>query len=116
MLTLMPMAADAEGTDAASGSKVHGRQEALKGKISLDLPEIGGNGTVPLSLTINPMTANPRQGSPILADGNPNAGVATLMFTPLRARRSLDPIGCHDPERRCDREMSDGAVFTEQEP
>lgn len=91
MLTLMPMAADAEVTsDAAKWiEKFTGGKEAVKGKISLDLPEIAENGnTVPLSLTIeSPMTAESHVKEVlILADGNPNAGVATLMFTPLSGK------------------------------
>ena len=55
VLTLMPTTADAEVTNDAAKwiEKFTGGKEALKGKISLDLPEIAENGnTVPLSLTI----------------------------------------------------------------
>ena len=121
MLTLMPMAADAEVTsDAAKWiEKFTGGKEAVKGKISLDLPEIAENGnTVPLSLTIeSPMTAESHVKEVlILADGNPNAGVATLMFTPLsgKAEASIRIRLATTQNVVAIAKMSDGAVFTEQ--
>jgi sulfur-oxidizing protein SoxY len=121
MLTLMPMAADAEVTsDAAKWiEKFTGGKEAVKGKISLDLPEIAENGnTVPLSLTIeSPMTAESHvREVMILADGNPNAGVATLMFTPLsgKAEASIRIRLATTQNVVAIAKMSDGAVFTEQ--
>jgi sulfur-oxidizing protein SoxY len=121
MLTLMPMAADAEVTsDAAKWiEKFTGGKEAVKGKISLDLPEIAENGnTVPLSLTIeSPMTAESHvKEVMILADGNPNAGVATLMFTPLsgKAEASIRIRLATTQNVVAIAKMSDGAVFTEQ--
>ena len=121
MLTLMPMAAGAEVTsDAAKWiEKFTGGKEAVKGKISLDLPEIAENGnTVPLSLTIeSPMTAESHvKEVMILADGNPNAGVATLMFTPLsgKAEASIRIRLATTQNVVAIAKMSDGAVFTEQ--
>ena len=111
MLTLMPMAADAEVTsDAAKWiEKFTGGKEAVKGKISLDLPEIAENGnTVPLSLTIeSPMTAeshvkevtDPRRREPERRRRDADVHAA------LGQGGSLDPDSArHDPERRCDRE------------
>lgn len=121
MLTLMPMAADAEVTNDAAKwiEKFTGGKEAVKGKISLDLPEIAENGnTVPLSLTIeSPMTAESYvKEVMILADGNPNAGVATLMFTPLsgKAEASIRIRLATTQNVVAVAKMSDGAVFTEQ--
>lgn len=121
MLTLMPMAADAEVTNDAAKwiEKFTGGKEAVKGKISLDLPEIAENGnTVPLSLTIqSPMTAESYvKEVMILADGNPNAGVATLMFTPLsgKAEASIRIRLATTQNVVAIAKMSDGAVFTEQ--
>lgn len=121
MLTLMPMAADAEVTNDAAKwiEKFTGGKEAVKGKISLDLPEIAENGnTVPLSLTIeSPMTAESHvKEVMILADGNPNAGVATLMFTPLsgKAEASIRIRLATTQNVVAIAKMSDGAVFTEQ--
>ena len=53
VLTMMPMAADAEPSNEAAEliKKFTGGKEPAKGKISLDLPEIAENGnTVPLSV------------------------------------------------------------------
>lgn len=121
MLTLMPMAADAEVSNDAAKSieKFTGGKQPVKGKISLDLPEIAENGnTVPLSLTVeSPMTADAYvKEVMILADGNPNAGVATLMFTPLsgKAEASVRIRLAATQNVVAIAKMSDGALFTEQ--
>jgi sulfur-oxidizing protein SoxY len=57
----------------------------IEGKVKLDLPEIAENGnTVPMTVTVeSPMTeASHVTDVLVLADGNPNAGVATFHFTP----------------------------------
>ena len=120
-LTLVPMAADAQvSNDAAQWiAKFTGGKEAAKGKISLDLPEIAENGnTVPLSLSVeSPMTAESYvKEVMIVADGNPNAGVATLMFTPLsgKAEASIRIRLAATQNVVAVAKMSDGALFTEQ--
>jgi sulfur-oxidizing protein SoxY len=63
-----------------------GGKGATEGKVKLDLPEIAENGnTVPMTVTVeSPMTeASHVTEVLVLADGNPNAGVATFHFTPL---------------------------------
>ena len=63
-----------------------GGKAAAEGKVKLDLPEIAENGnTVPMTVTVeSPMTeASHVTEVLVLADGNPNAGVATFHFTPL---------------------------------
>jgi sulfur-oxidizing protein SoxY len=121
MLALMPMAADAEvSNDAAKWiEKFTGGKQPAKGKIALDLPEIAENGnTVPLSLTVeSPMTAESYvKDVMILADGNPNAGVATLTFTPLsgRAEASVRIRLAATQNVVAIARMSDGSLFTEQ--
>ncbi|WP_454651072.1 thiosulfate oxidation carrier protein SoxY [Bradyrhizobium liaoningense] len=121
MLTLMPMAADAEVTgDAAKWiEKFTGGKQPAKGKISLDLPEIAENGnTVPLSINIeSPMTADSYvKDVMILADGNPNAGVATLSFTTLsgKAEASVRIRLAATQNVVAIARMSDGSLFTEQ--
>lgn len=121
MLTLMPMAADAEvSNDAAKWiEKFTGGKQPAKGKIALDLPEIAENGnTVPLSLTVeSPMTVESYvKDVMILADGNPNAGVATLTFTPLsgRAEASVRIRLAATQNVVAIARMSDGSLFTEQ--
>ena len=62
-----------------------GGKEPLKGRVKLDLPEIAENGnTVPMTVTVeSPMTeASHVTEVLVLADGNPNAGVATFHFSP----------------------------------
>ncbi|TWB04004.1 thiosulfate oxidation carrier protein SoxY [Bradyrhizobium stylosanthis] len=121
MLTVLPMAADAEVTnDAATWiEKFTGGKKPAKGKISLDLPEIAENGnTVPLSINIeSPMTADSYvKEVMILADGNPNAGVATLSFTPLsgKAEASIRIRLAATQNVVAIAKMSDGSLFSEQ--
>ena len=62
-----------------------GGKQAVEAKVKLDLPEIAENGnTVPMTVTVeSPMTeASHVTEVLVLADGNPNAGVATFHFTP----------------------------------
>ena len=65
--------------------KFTGGKQASEGKVKLDLPEIAENGnTVPMTVTVeSPMTeASHVTEVLVLADGNPNAGVATFHFSP----------------------------------
>jgi sulfur-oxidizing protein SoxY len=62
-----------------------GGKQAAEGKVKLDLPEIAENGnTVPMTVTVeSPMTEQSHVTEVlVLADGNPNAGVATFHFSP----------------------------------
>ena len=62
-----------------------GGKPAPEAKVKLDLPEIAENGnTVPMTVTVeSPMTeASHVTEVLVLADGNPNAGVATFNFSP----------------------------------
>ena len=120
-LTMMPMAAHAEpSNDAAERiKKFTGGKEPAKGKISLDLPEIAENGnTVPLALVVeSPMTAdNYVKEVLFVADGNPNAGVATLMFSPLsgKAEASIRIRLAQTQNVIAVAKMSDGSLFTER--
>lgn len=66
-----------------------GGKTATAGKIALDLPEIAENGnTVPLTLTVeSPMTKESHVTDVVvLAEGNPNSGVAKFTFTPLAGK------------------------------
>ncbi len=120
-LTMMPMAADAAPSNDAVEliKKFTGGKEPVKGKISLDLPEIAENGnTVPLSLVVDsPMTPdNYVKEVLFVADGNPNAGVATLMFSPMsgRAEASVRIRLAQTQNVIAVAKMSDGSLFTEQ--
>jgi sulfur-oxidizing protein SoxY len=66
-------------------AKFTGGKTAVSGKISIELPEIAENGnTVPLQVTVDaPMTAdNYVSEVMVVAEGNPNPGVATFHFSP----------------------------------
>ena len=62
-----------------------GGKQATEGRVKLDLPEIAENGnTVPMTVSVeSPMTEQSHVTDVlVLADGNPNAGVATFYFSP----------------------------------
>jgi sulfur-oxidizing protein SoxY len=62
-----------------------GGAKPVAGKVKLDLPEIAENGnTVPITVSVDsPMTDKEYVSDVIiLADGNPNAGIATFHFSP----------------------------------
>ena len=66
-----------------------GGKTAEKAKVSIELPEIAENGnTVPLSVTVDaPMTVdNYVSEILVVADGNPNPGVATFHLSPLAGK------------------------------
>jgi sulfur-oxidizing protein SoxY len=70
-------------------AKFTGGKTAEQGKVSIELPEIAENGnTVPLSVSVDaPMTAdNYVSEILVVADGNPNPGVATFQFSPLAGK------------------------------
>ncbi|MGJ4903125.1 thiosulfate oxidation carrier protein SoxY [Bradyrhizobium sp. HKCCYLRH2060] len=120
-LTVLPMAANAEPSNDAAEmiKKFTGGKEAAKGKITLDLPEIAENGnTVPLALSVeSPMTAeNYVKEVLFVADGNPNGGVATLMFTPMsgKAEASIRIRLAQTQNVIAVAKMSDGSLFTER--
>jgi sulfur-oxidizing protein SoxY len=68
-----------------------GGKKPETGKVTLTTPEIAENGnTVPISVSVDsPMTEkNYVQSVMLLADGNPNPGVATFNFTPMSGQAS----------------------------
>ena len=84
-LRLDPAAAAAEDT-MKMVMEFAGGQEPASGKITLSAPEIAENGnTVPISVSVDSaMTADDYVESVIiLAEGNPNPGVATFKFSPM---------------------------------
>ncbi len=91
-LTLPALPAFAEGEKAAARIKEFaGGKEPATGKVALTTPEIAENGnTVPVSVSVDsPMTEdNYVQSVLILADGNPEPGVATFNFSPLSGEAS----------------------------
>src|SRR6185312_10658460 len=70
-------------------AKFTGGKTPENGKIAIELPEIAENGnTVPLSVTVDsPMTADDYVSEIlVVAEGNPNPGVATFHFSPLAGK------------------------------
>ncbi len=70
-------------------AKFTGGKTAEKGKVSIELPEIAENGnTVPLSVSVDaPMTADDYVSEVmVVAEGNPNPGVATFHFSPMSGK------------------------------
>ena len=81
------LAAAKEAADAIA--KFTGGKTPQDGKISIELPEIAENGnTVPLSVSVEaPMAADNYVSEIIVvADGNPNPGVATFHFSSLSGK------------------------------
>ncbi len=73
-------------------AKFTGGKTAEKGKISIELPEIAENGnTVPLSVSVDaPMVADNHVSEIlVVADGNPNPGVATFHLSPLAGKAEV---------------------------
>jgi sulfur-oxidizing protein SoxY len=82
--TIRPAGAANEAQDLIK--KFTGGKAATEGKVRLDLPEIAENGnTVPMTVSVeSPMSEQSHVTEVlVLADGNPNAGVATFHFSPL---------------------------------
>jgi sulfur-oxidizing protein SoxY len=70
-------------------AKFTGGKPAENGKIAIELPEIAENGnTVPLAVSVDaPMTAdNYVSDVMVVAEGNPNPGVATFQFSPMSGK------------------------------
>jgi sulfur-oxidizing protein SoxY len=83
-------AAFAAAKEAADDiAKFTGGKTAVKGKISIELPEIAENGnTVPLAVSVDaPMTAeNYVSEILVVSEGNPNPGVVTFHFSPMSGK------------------------------
>ena len=70
-------------------AKFTGGKTAEQSKVSIELPEIAENGnTVPLSVSVDaPMTAdNYVSEVMVVAEGNPNPGVATFHFSAMSGK------------------------------
>jgi sulfur-oxidizing protein SoxY len=70
-------------------AKFTGGKPAEQGKIAIELPEIAENGnTVPLAVSVDaPMTADNYVSEVlVVAEGNPNPGVATFHFSAMSGK------------------------------
>ncbi len=91
-ITIVGWGAGAFATPEAANAdiaKFTGGKTPEQGKITIEMPEIAENGnTVPMSISVDaPMTdADHVTDVLILAEGNPNPGVATFHFTPLSGK------------------------------
>jgi len=111
-----PAAAAANNSDELI-KKFTGGKTPTQGRVKLDLPEIAENGnTVPMTVSVeSPMTEESHVTDVlVVADGNPNAGVATFHFSPasgvaeantrMRLASTQDVIAIA--------KMNDGSFFT----
>jgi len=88
VITMLPFNAFADAAKTMEDIKAFtgGAEAADDGMVTLTMPEIAENGnTVPLTVSVDsPMTSdNYVKSVLIVAEGNPNPGVATFHFTPM---------------------------------
>ncbi len=109
--------ADKAAVDAAI-KKAAGGATLQSGRITLELPQIAENGnTVPIGIEVDsPMTASDYVKSVhVFADGNPNAEVASVHFTPANgvAKASMRMRLMKTQNVVAVAQMSDGSVYRE---
>jgi sulfur-oxidizing protein SoxY len=94
MAGTLPRAAFAQQNDFAERlTAFTGGVEPQAGRIALDIPEIAENGAaVPMTVSVeSPMRPDDHvEAVLVLADGNPNAGIATFHFSPLAGRAEVN--------------------------
>jgi sulfur-oxidizing protein SoxY len=103
--------------DAAEAiKKFTGGKEPAKGHLKLDLPEIAENGnTVPMTVTFEGATKeNPVSEILIVAEGNPNAGVARFTFSGMAVPEANTRIRLAETQNVVAvAKMRDDSFFTE---
>jgi sulfur-oxidizing protein SoxY len=113
--SLAPLPARAANNSGDLIKAFTGGKEPVKGKVKLDVPEIAENGnTVPMTITVDsPMTKEAFVKEVlVIADGNPNAGVATFHFTPSSVAEANTRIRLADTQNVIAiAKMNDGALF-----
>jgi sulfur-oxidizing protein SoxY len=100
-------------------AKFTGGKTPQAGKVTIDLPEIAENGnTIPLAITVDaPMTPeNYVSDILVVADGNPNPGIARFQLSPLSGRAEAGTrIRLNATENVIVvAKTSDGAFFTDR--
>ncbi|GAC1413558.1 MAG: thiosulfate oxidation carrier protein SoxY [Candidatus Velthaea sp.] len=91
--TALPRSANATPADVQKALATFGSTPPAVGKVTITAPEIAENGnTVPVSVTIDsPMTeANYVKKITMLADGNPQAEVASFELTPAMGQAHVE--------------------------
>lgn len=95
-----------------------GGKAAEKGKVKLEVPEIAENGnTVPMTVSVeSPMTAESYvEKVLVVADGNPNAGLATFTFAPGGVAEANTRVRLAETQNVIAiAKMSDGKFYQEQ--
>lgn len=95
-----------------------GGKAVEKGKVKLDVPEIAENGnTVPMTVSVeSPMTAEAYvEKVLVVADGNPNAGLATFSFAPGGVAEANTRVRLAETQNVIAvAKMSDGKFYQEQ--
>ncbi|MHA1546133.1 MAG: thiosulfate oxidation carrier protein SoxY [Alphaproteobacteria bacterium] len=112
---LVPAQASAEAAGKMIDAFTGGAKPQV-GRVTLGAPEIAENGnTVPISVSVeSPMTADDYVVAVlIVAPGNPNPGVATLLFSPLsgKAEASTRMRLAKTQDVIAVAKMSDGSFF-----
>jgi sulfur-oxidizing protein SoxY len=97
--------------------KLYAGKSMAEGRIKLDLPSIAENGlVVPLKFEVeSPMTDKDYvKAVHLLADGNPNPGVASFYFTPMmpKAAAQLRMRLAQTQNVIAIAEMADGSLYT----
>jgi sulfur-oxidizing protein SoxY len=97
--------------------KLYGDKKMEAGKIKLDVPQIAENGlVVPVDVTVDsPMTdADYVKAVHIFADGNPQPGIVSYMFTPAlgKAQAATRMRLAQTQNIIAVAEMSDGKLYT----
>ncbi|MGL4813043.1 MAG: thiosulfate oxidation carrier protein SoxY [Beijerinckiaceae bacterium] len=95
-----------------------GGKAVEKGKVKIDVPEIAENGnTVPMTVSVDsPMTADSYvEKVLVVADGNPNAGLATFSFAPGGVAEANTRVRLAETQNIIAvAKTSDGKFYTEQ--
>ncbi|MGE0723582.1 MAG: thiosulfate oxidation carrier protein SoxY [Alphaproteobacteria bacterium] len=114
-LVPVPAAATPEAARALLARLAPGPTKA--GRIVLRLPEVADNGaSVPMTIAVeSPMTADDHvRAIHVVADGNPNPGVATFRLTPMAGKAEVQTrIRLAESQRvTVVAEMSDGSRWS----
>jgi sulfur-oxidizing protein SoxY len=116
-LALLPLPASATPETARALLATLAKGTPRQGRIALRLPEVADNGaSVPLTVAVeSPMTvADHVKAVHVVADGNPNPGVASFRFTPAAGKAEVQTrIRLSESQRvTAVAEMSDGSLWT----
>lgn len=117
--TAWPRAGQAQAAKNNAGELIKaftGGKTAATGKIKMDLPEIAENGnTVPMTVSVEGTKDLYATELLVVADANPQGGVATFHFTPESVSEVNTRIRCAETQNIIAvARMSDGSFVTAQ--